>query len=117
MQAATKVGVLVVAFVILLYGAYAILGRSLFAQPHARYYADFEDASGVVAGSQVLMAGLQVGTVTKTELLSPKVARVAMDLRPDVRVPIGSEAVIPGSLLTLTQGAVMISPPEGPIKG
>ena len=117
MQAATKVGALVVAFVILLYGAYAILGRSLFAQPHARYYADFSDASGVVAGSQVFMAGLEVGTVTKTELLNPTQARLTMDLRPDVKVPSGSEAVIPAALLTLTQGTVVISPPPGPIKG
>ena len=117
MQAATKVGALVVAFVVLLYGAYAILGKSLFAQPHARYYADFEDASGLVAGSQVMMAGLEVGTITKTELRSPKVARITMDLDPKVQIPAGSEAVIPGSLLTLTQGAVMIAPPEGPIRG
>ena len=117
MQAATKVGALVVAFVILLYGAYAILGRSLFAQPHARYYADFSDASGVVAGSQVFMAGLEIGTVTKTELRSPTEARLTMDLQPDVKVPAGSEAVIPASLLTLTQGTVVIAPPAGPIKG
>lgn len=117
MQAATKVGVLVVAFILLLYGAYALLGRSLFAEPHATYYADFQDASGIVPGSQVLMAGLEVGTVTEAKLAGPRMARITMEIRPDVRVPFGSEAVIPGSLLSLTQGQILITPPEGPIKG
>jgi phospholipid/cholesterol/gamma-HCH transport system substrate-binding protein len=117
MQAAAKVGILVVAFVALLYGAYAILGKALFAPPRARYYADFEDASGIASGSQVLMAGLAVGTVTDTKLMSPTLARLTLDLNPDVKIPANSEAVIPGSLFTLTQGAIMISPPPGPIKG
>ena len=117
MQAATKVGILVVAFVILLYGAYAVLGRTLFAQPHARYYADFADASGIASGSQVLMAGVEVGTVTDTKLLSPTRARLTMDLKPDIKIPSNSEAVIPGSLLTLTQGTIFITPPANPTGG
>ena len=111
MQAATKVGILVVAFGILLYSAYAILGRSLFAPKQARYYATFSDATGIANGSQVLMAGLQVGTVTDTKLVSPTEALLTFDLQPNVRIPANSEAVIPGSLLTLTQGQVMITPP------
>ena len=114
MQAATKVGILVVAFVALLYGAYAVLGRALFGTPHARYYADFADASGIAPGSQVLMAGLQVGTVSETKLMSPTLARLTLDLKPDVKIPGDSQAVIPGSLLTLTQGTIMITPPLKP---
>jgi ABC-type transporter Mla subunit MlaD len=117
MQAATKVGILVVAFALLLFGAYAVLGRSLFAPPHARYYADFSDASGIAKGSQVLMAGLEIGTVTDTKLMSPTLARLTMDVNPDVKIPRNSEAVIPGSLLTLTQGTILIMPPEKPTGG
>jgi len=115
MQAATKVGVLVVVFAGLLFGAYAILGRTLFAQPHHRYFADFDDASGIAQGSQVLMAGLEVGTVSDTKLISPTRARLTLDIKPDVQIPANSEAVIPGSLLTLTQGAILITPPPGKI--
>ena len=117
MQAATKVGILVVAFVVLLYGAYAILGRTLFAPPHARYFADFDDASGIASGSQVLMAGLEIGTVTDTKLISPQKARLTLDVKPDIKIPSGSEAVIPGSLFSLTQGTILITPPEHPIGG
>lgn len=111
MRSATKVGILVVAFAALLYGGYAILGRSLFAKPHATYFADFEDATGVVEGTPVLLAGLQVGTVTETKLLTPRLAQVRMDLKPDVHIPAGSEAVIPGSLISFGQAPIMISPP------
>lgn len=111
MQAATKVGVLVVAFVALLFGAYSVLGRALFAKPHATYYATFADASGIAEGSQVLMAGLQIGKVAETKLVSPSQARLTFELDPDIKIPANSEAVIPGSLLTLTQGTIFISPP------
>ncbi|MEA2552063.1 MAG: phospholipid/cholesterol/gamma-HCH transport system substrate-binding protein [Fimbriimonadaceae bacterium] len=117
MQSATKVGVLVVAFAALLYGAYAILGRALFAKPHVRYYADFEDATGVVKGTQVLMAGLKVGTVEDAKLLTPKLARVAMDLDPEVKIPVGSQAVVPGSFISFGQAPIMLDVPEGPAKG
>lgn len=115
MQGATKVGILVVAFAALLYGAYAILGRSLFRPDTTRYYASFEDASGVVEGTPVLLAGLQVGTVSKTELVSPRLARAAMDIKPDVRIPANTEAVIPGSLIGFGQAPITLQPPEGAI--
>ncbi len=117
MQAATKVGMLVVAFVLLLYGAYATLGRSLFAPPRSRYYADFEDASGIAKGSQILMAGLEIGTVSDAKLLGPTKARLTLEIKPEVKIPSNSEAVIPGSLLALTQGTILITPPAKPTGG
>ncbi len=63
------------------------------------------------------MAGLEIGSVTDTKLLSPSRARLTMDIKPDIKIPTGSEAVIPGSLLTLTQGTILITPPPGAVKG
>jgi ABC-type transporter Mla subunit MlaD len=117
MQAATKVGILVVAFVVLLYGAYAILGWTLFAEPRARYYADFQDASGIAQGSQVLMAGLEIGTVSEAKLVGPTKARLTLDIKPEIKIPANSEAIIPGSLLALTQGVILILPPDKPVAG
>lgn len=105
---------MVVVFALLLYGAYAVLGRTLFAAPKDRYFADFEDASGLVSGSAVTMAGLAVGSVSETKLMNPRLARVTLEINPGTRVPAGSEAVIPGSLLSISQGAVQITPPEKP---
>ena len=101
-------------FALLLYGAYAVLGKTLFAEPKDRYYADFQDASGIVSGSQVTMAGLAIGAVSETRLLNPQLARVTLELKHGTRVPAGSEAVIPGSLLSISQGAIQITPPEKP---
>ena len=56
MQGASKVGALVIVFGLLLYGAYAMLGQSLFAPKTKTYYADFTDAGGVTEGTKVLMA-------------------------------------------------------------
>ena len=57
MQGAWKVGLLVLAFVGLLIGAYAILGRTLYGQKSNIYYAEFDDAGGVSAGTPVLKIG------------------------------------------------------------
>jgi len=68
MQSATRVGFLVVVFVGLLVGAYAVLQRSFFAPKTKTYYAEFADAGGVTTGARVLMAGVEIGTVAGVEL-------------------------------------------------
>lgn len=114
MQGASKVGGLVIVFVLMLYGAYAILGESLFAEKTKVYYADFPDAGGVTEGTKVLMAGVKVGNIVKITLLSPMRARMTLKLKSDISIPEGSRAVLPQSLIGLGDTPVSIFPPERP---
>lgn len=111
MQSAAKVGLLVVVFVGLLFGAYAVLGKSLFAPPLERYHADFPDAGGIAPGTPVLLAGVNVGSVTEVKLLSPKMAEMTLDLKKGTQVPDGSVVVIPTALIGLGQNPVTLLPP------
>lgn len=102
-----------IVFVALLYGAYYFVGGSLFGKKTKVYYADFQDAGGVLEGTQVLMAGVQVGTVKKVALRTAHEARMTLELHDDIMVPQGSTAVLPSSLLSLGTSPVSIVPPEG----
>jgi phospholipid/cholesterol/gamma-HCH transport system substrate-binding protein len=114
MQGASKVGLLVVVFAVLLAASYAILGRSVFAPKTTAYYADFDDAAGVTEGAYVLMAGVKIGTVTDVKLISPSRARLSMDIVADARIPVGSHAEITSSLLGVGENPVSIVPPAQP---
>jgi len=111
MQSAAKVGALVVVFVGLLLGAYAVLGKSLFAPPMERYYADFPDAAGITPGTPILMAGVNIGSVAEVKLVNPKQARMSMDIKSGTQIPAGSQALIPSSLIGLGQNPIEITPP------
>lgn len=112
MQSAAKVGLLLVVFIALLVGGYAVLGKSLFAPPVVRYMADFPDAGGITPGTPVNMAGVPIGTVAEVKLLSPKQARMSLDIKEGVQIPAGSVALIPSSLIGLGQNPLEIVPPE-----
>lgn len=113
MPGAWKVGVLVVAFVVLLLGAYATLRQSLFAPPTKAYTVEFSDAGGVVEGTRVLLAGVKVGEVKSIELASPTLAKVGIALDEHVPVPEGTVAVLPTSLIGLGENPVVLQPGEG----
>lgn len=115
MQSAAKVGLLVIVFIGLVIAAYAFLGRSIFGQKTETYFALFPDAGGVRAGAQVQMAGVQVGTVTGVALENPRLAKLTLKLSRDVRLPEGSAAQIPSSLIGLGETPVLILP--GPDAG
>ncbi len=111
MQGAWKVGILVIIFVAMLFGAYEVLGKSLFAKPTKVIRAEFADASGLQLGSNVTMAGVRVGSVTLIELVSPTRARVTMSIRDDVKLPQGTTAQIAGSLIGFGDTPVVLVPP------
>ncbi|MFY9235530.1 MAG: MlaD family protein [Fimbriimonadaceae bacterium] len=117
MQGAAKVGLLVVVFVGLLIGAYALLGRSLFAAVPDTYYAAFEDAGGTPAGTPVLMAGVPIGKVEEVELVGPKQARMKLAIDKGTRIPAGSGAVISSSLIGFSAAPIEIVPPADPGAG
>jgi phospholipid/cholesterol/gamma-HCH transport system substrate-binding protein len=112
MQSASKVGLLVVVFVGLLFGAYAVLGSSMFAPKTTTYYAYFSDVTGVTEGAKVLIAGVKVGSVTKVELISARSARLKLAILADTKIPAGSTATIAGSLIGIGDNPVQIMPPE-----
>lgn len=112
MQSAAKVGFLVVVFAVLFYGGYMVLGHNLFAPPKKTYYAEFADAAGVTPGSQVQLAGVKVGTVDEVKLMSPTLARLTLKVDQEVKIPAGSVATIPTSLIGLGDKAIYLVPPK-----
>jgi phospholipid/cholesterol/gamma-HCH transport system substrate-binding protein len=114
MKHAARVGLLVVLFVAMLFGAYAVLGRSLFAPKVKTYFAEMPDAGGVGIGTPVLMAGVPIGTVKKIELASPTQARLTLEIEEKVGIPVGSAALVPGSLIGIGDTALSLVPGAGP---
>jgi phospholipid/cholesterol/gamma-HCH transport system substrate-binding protein len=112
MQSAAKVGLLLVIFVGLLIAGYSVLGKSLFAPPMDVYYANISDASGVSEGTQVLIAGVNVGTVTKITLKSPTLARLTLSIAKGTGIPDGSMVLLPTSLIGFGESPLTIVPPE-----
>lgn len=114
MQGAWKVGLLVVVFVGLVLGGYAFLGSSVFKPKAQVYFAELSDAGGVAPGTRLLMAGVQVGTISKVELKDVKTARLTLEIERGVRVPRGTSLVIPASLLSLGESPMTLAPGPGP---
>jgi len=114
MQDASRVGFLVIVFIALVLGAYAVLGKSVFAPKTTSYYADFPDAAGIAPGAKVLMAGVKIGTVREIELRSPNVARMTLDIESDKKIPAGSTAMLQTSLIGFGDNPVQIVPPASP---
>ncbi len=118
MQSAAKVGFLVVVFLLLIYGGYAILGKALFNQKKVdTYYAEFADASGASNGTSVLMAGVHIGTVRNVDLVSPTMARVSMEIDTKFKIPKGVVAQMGGSLIGLGGSSLVLVPPKEPASG
>ncbi|MEZ0327497.1 MAG: MlaD family protein [Fimbriimonas sp.] len=112
MQSAAKVGLLVVIFVGLLFGAYAALGRTMFAPKTAKYFAEFEDAGGITPATQVQMSGVKIGSVTSVKLAGPRRALVEFEIGEETQIPEGSTARIASSLIGLGETPMEIVPPE-----
>lgn len=98
MANASRVGFFVVVFLGLLVGAYAFLGKNIFAPKTKTYYAEFADAAGVTSGAQVLYAGVKIGQVEKVDLVGEK-ARLTLAIGEKIEVPSGVEALLPTSLI------------------
>ncbi|MCH7944498.1 MAG: MCE family protein [Armatimonadetes bacterium] len=112
MQAAWKVGLLVIVFVGLVVATYAILERSVFAKPTTEYYVEFADAGGLTTGATVLLAGVRIGSVTSVELVAGRKARVTIAVENQHRIPVGSTAVLPTSFISIGDRRLEIVPPQ-----
>lgn len=114
MDGAWKVGGLVLGFVALLVGAYATLGRSLFAEKTASYSAVFADAGGVTEGSPVLLSGVRVGQVAKVSLTADSQAELQLAIVEGTTIPQGTEAILATSLVGIGDRPVQLVPPAQP---
>jgi phospholipid/cholesterol/gamma-HCH transport system substrate-binding protein len=111
MQAAWKVGLLVVVFVGLLLSTYAILKKSFFATETDEYIVEFANAGGLESGARVLYAGVQIGSVTKVELATAGMAHATIAVEQRYQIPKGSRAVLPTSFIAIGDRQVEIIPP------
>lgn len=114
MKGAWQVGLLVVAFVAMLGGAYAILGRQMFAPKTDPYFVELPDAGGVAVGAPVLLSGVKVGQVSKVELASPNLARLSLALKEGIDLPEGSTVSIPTAIIGFGDSPISIIPGPGP---
>ncbi len=114
MQNAGKVGVLVVAFFAMLYMAYAMIGKNLLAPKPVNYFAKFQDAGGVSSGTRILMAGVNIGTITDVKLMSSREAKMTLAVSPGIHIPKGAQAQLPASLTGIGENVVLIVPPATP---
>ena len=117
MQSASKVGLLLVVFVGLLIGAYAVLGKSLFAPKTDVYFATLSDAGGITQGTRILMAGVDIGTVTGVSLTSPSEAKLTLGITPGTKLPMGSSVLLPTSFIGFGDTPITIVPPTTPSNG
>lgn len=98
----TKVGALTAISITLLVLGFNFLKGNNPLKRSQYFYAKFEQLDGLVASNPVLMNGLMVGTIYKTEpsdnLLSSIV--VSIRLTEDIKIPANSVATIKGNLLS-----------------
>lgn len=111
MQGAIKVGLLMVGFVAAFLAAYAVLGRSVWAEKVDTYTAVFSDAAGMVAGSDVTLSGVRIGRVASVGLSSPNKAVMTLEVKQGTRIPVGTKAIIAGSLIGIGDRALDLKPP------
>ena len=77
----------------------------------------FEDASGLIKGSEVRMGGARIGKVGDTPRLTDQVkVEVPLDIIDDIRIPQGAEFRI-ASASILGDKLIVITPPAKPAKG
>lgn len=112
MAQAGRVGFFVFLFIAMLGGTYAILQRSVFAPATATYFAEFKDAGGVTSGAKVLLAGVQVGSVSKVELGKTGKALVTLAIADGTTIAKGTTAVLPSSLIGIGDRQIELVAPE-----
>lgn len=113
-----KVGVLVVLGLVAFFVFWSVIGTDAFGGGGTKeYYAYFEDASGLAPQTQVRVAGIPVGQISRIELEDGR-ARVWIELRadlpvyPNARLAKRSESILGDYLLDLQPGTPV--PPGQP---
>lgn len=114
----TKVGALgVVAIILLILGFNFLKGRNLLSNS-SKIYAKFENVAGLAPSNQVMINGLQIGTVTDLKPMHKNIDTilVTMTLIKDINIPDNSVAVIKSPPLGTTEVDIMLGSSGTPLK-
>ncbi|MFA9462325.1 MlaD family protein [Thiohalorhabdus sp. Cl-TMA] len=108
-----KVGLFIVATLVLLgLGTFLIGDMQPIGAPERQHFtATFSDVQGLKEQAPVRMAGVEIGEVGEIRLANGK-AKVELLLRPDVRLPKGTRALIGGSGLVGDKYVILTYPEE-----
>lgn len=109
----TRVGLLIVIGIVLMYLGYAFLRAQVTLRGHYPLRVHFPNVRNLSPGAQVLLAGVPVGHVDSIRLLPDRpVAEVTLAIRREIRIPEGSQFRIPGTILFPAEARVeIVSPP------
>lgn len=109
-----KVGLMIVMGVALAVFGYNFLQARMTTRGHYELKVHFDDIRNLTQGAQVLMAGVPIGFVSGTRLLtgSPPKAEVVLAIREEVKIPEGSQFRIPSGILFPTESRVEVLPPS-----
>lgn len=106
-----KIGIaFVVALILVYFGINFLKGVDLF-KPSNVYHVAFDDVTDLLVANSVTINGMKVGQVYSMELdkANPKMVVVTINLDKDVKIPVGSEVAILGSMLS---GATIVLEPK-----
>lgn len=109
---ASRVGLLVIAFVVMLFYAWQFLGNR-FANDEHIYFVTLADATGLVNGSKVLQSGVPIGAITAVGLTPTNLAKLTIRIHKPYFLAQGSTATIPSSLVGLGDNSLQIIAPPG----
>lgn len=113
MGSASRVGALVVLFVAMAVGLYAFLGKGIWAQTN-EYTVVFDDAGGLNRGAQVLLSGVNVGTVSDVGFTADGKPRAKIQVRKEISLNEGTTALLPGSLVGVGDKVIQLQLPTKP---
>ena len=77
---AARVGLLVIAFAVMLLYAWQFLGNHFSKDEHL-YFVKMPDATGLVRGSKVLQAGVSIGSISAIGLTADNKAKLTIRIR------------------------------------
>ncbi len=112
MRAAWKVGLFVVFFAGLAVTLLLFMRVSVFGKRFSTYYAKFGDAGGVIEGSAVMQSGVRVGQVARVQFADDGQVMVKLDIFSGHRIPAGTTASIPGSIISLGERQLVLNVPK-----
>ncbi len=115
----TRLGLFVAAGLTCLLGALFLLGRkqNLFSSS-LEVKADFRNVAGLLTGNNVRLAGIDVGTVKRIQILNDSTVRVVMELNKEVQpfvrrnavASVGTDGLVGNTIVNLT-GVAAPAPP------
>lgn len=111
MRSSVQVGIITSLATALLAGAFFFLGRSVLNRPTYLLNAQFSDVKGLRAGANVLLSGVNIGSVEEVELKDSRLVNVRMRVDKRARIPLRSKVRIPGAVLFPGDQRLEIVPP------